>query len=192
MVRKLNIPGEGQRIRFRSATRRDFNFIRHLSAEVFDIFGDYGTFLPRYLDHPAVQTTVCEVDGKPCGFIMVALVIGDRILPWERDLWQGLRRQEDAESGSLDAEVVAIAVEPGYQGRGLGRMLMEQALTYVSRCPGPVRSIQLNVAHTNSRAMEFFRRQGFQLVDAADGTYPRGQRSIRMALPNHDPTDEGA
>jgi ribosomal protein S18 acetylase RimI-like enzyme len=46
-----------------------------------------------------------------------------------------------------------------------------------------IRSIQLNVADTNLRASAFFRKMGFVVVEPLDGTYPKGQRSIRMARP---------
>lgn len=165
--------------RIRAATKNDEGFLRDLSAEVFCQFGDYGSFLPAYLTHPSVFTSICEESESPLGFIMVAVVMSE----------QPLEGCESAEpiTGTpgekwLDAEIVAIAVAPTHQARGIGRLLMQHAFSFVRtwRQTSPIRSVQLNVADTNRRAREFFSRMGFEVLDPNDGTYPRGQRSIRM------------
>lgn len=184
MVRRLvsplsTRPPEG--LRFRAATRGDLAFVRELSAEVFDQFGDYGSFLPGYLSHPSVFTTIAEERGTRVGFTMLALVVSEQALP--------VSVVPCAETGAqgqqprwLDAELIAIAVSPAHQQRGLGTGLMEHALGFAHawQSTAGVRSIQLNVADTNQRAFDFFSGLGFQVLDPNDGTYPRGQRSIRM------------
>jgi ribosomal protein S18 acetylase RimI-like enzyme len=165
--------------RIREGTAANIPFVRELSEKVFDQFGDYGTFLPGYIGHPAVFTAIGMADDTSVGFIMLALVQSQRPLPWETEADGG--RPDDA----LDAEVLAIAVSPAFQSRGFGQRLIE----YAVRCADEwhraigVRSIQLNVADTNHRAIRFFERMGFVEVDPQDGTYPMGQRSIRMARP---------
>jgi len=84
---------------------------------------------------------------------------------------------------ALDAEVLAIAVAPDHQSSRVGTKLLQYAIRCAEgwkRTMG-VRSVQLNVAHTNDRAICFFDKMGFAVVDPKDGTYPKGQRSIRMA-----------
>ena len=170
------LPPDSGAFRVREGTAADVAFVRDVSAEVFTQFGDYGAFLPSYLEHPSVFTVVGEEQGRPMGFLMLALVASTRAMPWEPP-----KRGEPEEV--LDAEVLAIAVSPQHQSRQVGTRLMEYA---VSCAVGwhrtvAVRSLQLNVAHTNHRAYSFFTRQGFVEVDPSDGFYPRGQRSIRMA-----------
>jgi ribosomal protein S18 acetylase RimI-like enzyme len=178
-------------LELRSARPGDRAFVRDLSATVFDIFGEYDTFLPNYLDHPSVYTTLCERAGQPVGFVMVALVVSTRPLPealgGEGPGGGAAPRakpdDEDDEDDVLDAEIVAIAVTPDQQGTGVGKRLLQHALDFADgwHATCGVRSVQLNVADTNSRARRFFERVGFVEVNPCDGTYPKGQRSIRMA-----------
>jgi ribosomal protein S18 acetylase RimI-like enzyme len=156
-------------------------FVRALSDVVFDQFGDYGDFLPTYLEHDSVFTVIAEkTDGTAVGFLMLALVTSSRVLPWERDAPE----DDDSVPHALDAEILAIAVQPEHQSRGCGRRLIEYAVTCAKgwHTTLGVRSLQLNVAHTNRQAKGFFEHMGFREVDPFDGVYPRGQRSIRMAV----------
>jgi ribosomal protein S18 acetylase RimI-like enzyme len=167
-------PGEGH---LRAATGADESFIRDLSIEVFDQFGDYGAFLPGYLTHASVFTTIYEED-RPRGFIMVALVLSEQELPRQPE--PPVEAQGEREW--LDAEVLAIAVSPTHQSRGVGKRLMQHALDLAQAWhqSSALRSLQLNVADTNHHAIAFFRRSGFEVLDPHDGVYPRGQESIRM------------
>ena len=179
MVRKLvPPPAAAAGLRFRAATRGDLAFIRDLSIEVFDQFGDYGNFLPGYLSHPSVFTTIAEERGAAVGFTMLALVVSDQPLPGPPT---PPTHDEDGPRW-LDAELIAIAVSPGEQTRGVGWRLMEQALEFSRswQATAGVRSVQLNVADTNTRAFSFFTRLGFEILEPNDGTYPKGQRSVRM------------
>lgn len=164
-------------LRVRDGRAEDAEFVRALASQVFGQFGDYAAFLPPYLTHPSVFTALAEQQGRPLGYVMLALVRSARALPW--DAGPPLAEGEE----HLDAEVLAIAVEPGLQGRGVGRRLLQHALACATTWQSSVgvRSIQLNVADTNLSARRFFERNGFLEVDPADGTYPKGQRSIRMA-----------
>jgi ribosomal protein S18 acetylase RimI-like enzyme len=179
MVRRVvSPPPSPEALRFRAATRGDLAFIRDLSVEVFDQFGDYGNFLPGYLSHPSVFTTIAEERGTVLGFTMLALVVSDQPLP-------GPPTPPTHDEGGprwLDAELIAIAVSPTQQARGVGRQLMDQALEFSRswQATAGVRSVQLNVADTNTRAFNFFTSRGFEILDSNDGTYPKGQRSVRM------------
>lgn len=166
-------PVKAEPLAFRLAVEGDRAFVAELSREVFDVFGDYENSLPQYLDHPAVLTVVAEVRNQPQGFIMLTLLEDPQ------------HRGKNAHPGParLISEVLAIAVEPPSQRKGLGRRLIKQALAILQRHPHPVDSLQLNVAHTNRQALAFFQRQGFSVLRQDDGLYPRGQRSIRMIRP---------
>jgi ribosomal protein S18 acetylase RimI-like enzyme len=184
MVRSVvNPPGGAEPdIELRAGTAADLPFVRDLSVEVFSQFGDYGIFLPEYLNHPSVFTTVVEDHGVPAGFIMLALVVSDDQGDGEPG-GSGSEALPFAPDKRLDAEILAIAVAPSYQARGIGERLMLHALgqaeAWHSRSEG-VRSVQLNVADTNERAIHFFTKMGFRVANPNDGTYPCGQRSIRM------------
>jgi len=187
MVRRRVAPSAAARpegFHIRIGTPEDSAFVRQLSTEVFTQFGDYSDLLPSYLEHRSVFTAIGESEGLAVGFIMLALVTSKRPLPWE------LEQLANPRGEWLDVEILAIAVRPEQQGRHIGQQLMQ----YAFRCAGEwqrisgVRTLQLNVASTNSRARRFFRKMGFRVVAPADGVYPRGQRSIRMARPVGEPT----
>jgi ribosomal protein S18 acetylase RimI-like enzyme len=180
MVRKrippLSHQPDASSFRIRTGMATDAPFVRDLSVEVFDQFGNYGTFLPLYLNHPYVVTGIAEIHGSRVGFIMVARVASTHSLPW---------CPGEPDENDEDAEVLAIAVLPEHQGARVGTRLMKYALDWAedwSKAAG-VRSVQLNVADTNSRGIAFFKKLGFVVVNPTDGTYPKGQRSIRMAIP---------
>jgi ribosomal protein S18 acetylase RimI-like enzyme len=153
----------------RLAVKGDTDAIRELSAEAFAQFGDYGTFLPRYLSDPWVRTIVCVEQEALVGFVMVGLTASRR------------------RGGVLVADILAIAVEVAHRGQGLGTELMERALALATAVAGRygVAEIELSVADTNPRAQRFFGRHGFAVADADEGRYPAGQVAIRMsrALP---------
>jgi ribosomal protein S18 acetylase RimI-like enzyme len=173
----------GGSIQLRAGTREDHDFVRDLSAEVFCQFGDYASFLPSYLEHPSVFTTIVQEDGLPLGYIMVALVLSQKPLREPNPMDSpGNDSSDETAPRWLDAEILAIAVSPTHQAHGLGHRLMEHVLTIAhawQSAPG-IRSVQLNVAHTNEKAMAFFTNWGFEILNPEDGIYPNGQRSIRM------------
>lgn len=159
----------------RLAAKGDTEAIRALSAEAFAQFGDYGTFLPRYLADPWVRTVVAVEKAALVGFVMIGLTAS--------------RRQ----GGVLVADILAIAVDTAHRGRGLGTQLMERALALATAQAGRygVDEVELSVADTNPRAQRFFARHGFVVADADEGRYPAGQVAIRMARPIR-PGDPGA
>jgi ribosomal protein S18 acetylase RimI-like enzyme len=149
----------------RLATQADTEAIRALSAEAFSQFGDYGTFLPRYLADPWVRTIVRLEGDQLVGFVMVGLTASRR------------------RGGVLVADILAIAVPAAHQGRGVGTSLLERALALATALAGRygVDEVELSVADTNPGAMRFFTRYGFVVADADEGRYPAGQVAIRMA-----------
>lgn len=184
MVRKAKdlslVSADPPELEIRAGSSSDVEFVKELSIEVFSQFGEYGTFLPMYLTHPSVYTAIGKSGGMPIGFVMLALVSSDRPLPGDRS-----DAHEDPAKEWLDAEILAIAVRPDHQTRKVGTRLMAHVMNSAEgwlRTTG-IRSIQLNVAETNDRALTFFTKTGFIVVDDEDGFYPQGQRSIRMAYP---------
>ena len=70
-----------------------------------------------------------------------------------------------------DAEILTIAVHPAWQGRAVGRLLMEEVLRelYARR----VVSLYLEVADDNAAAVRLYKRLGFERVGKRDGYYRR-------------------
>ncbi len=81
--------------------------------------------------------------------------------------------------GLRKAELMAIAVVPEYQGRGIGRKLLE----YME---GLARSLEIqemliHTAATNKAANRFFAKNGFIQRGSVECYYPMGQEAMEMA-----------
>ena len=173
-------------VQLRPSRPDDLDFVTRLSGDVFNVFGAYDEFLPRYLNHPQVITTVALLGVDRVGFTMLALVMSEEPLPW-RGPPSPADEGDDLEAPPrmwVDAEMVAIAVAPSWQAQGIGRHLLGSVIAFTQDRASEhhLRSLQLNVASDNARALALFRSEGFRVVNEEDGRYPRGQRSIRMAL----------
>ncbi|HEY3357094.1 MAG TPA: N-acetyltransferase [Polyangia bacterium] len=149
----------------RLATARDTEAVRVISEQVFSYLGDYGTYLPRYLEDAWVTTSVDETAGVVRGFVMV-----------------GLAPSRRAGAGAV-ADLLAIAVAPEFQRQGLGTAFLAHAFVLAADLQERygVTEMELSVADANPGAQRFFARHGFRVVDAAEGRYPAGQVAIRMA-----------
>lgn len=151
----------------RRATTEDQPYLGELAAKVFDLYGsDYGLMIPAYARDVRVITLLYEERKKPVGFIQVGFLEAP-----------GNRRD-------LIADILAVAVAPGHQGRGFGTALFQRVFELLRpmRERGTVTDIQLTVADTNGRATQLFRRLGFEISDEGYGTYEGGQKAIRMSL----------
>ena len=139
--------------RIRSGTAVDREFVAELARHVFSMYGEYDRILPVCLDDPGFHTLVSEQEEGPAGFCMLS--IGDGV-----------------------GEIVAIAVDPLWQGRGIGRQLM-QAVVEDARDMG-IRVLILRTATGNLPARGLFRRVGFEETGMEAGYYSAGQTAIGM------------
>jgi ribosomal protein S18 acetylase RimI-like enzyme len=157
-------------IRRSDPQRGDPEWIRQTAAEVYADLGDYGKIIPAWMSHPGVLTFV-EVSDEPGdvrrGFILI-----------------GFYEPEDLVPPRLVGDLLAIAVAPAFQRRGIGKSLLELAadVARLAYRDPPVRELRLTVAETNQAALALFRRAGFVVLDPKHGAYDRGQRALRMRL----------
>ena len=153
----------------RPASTADRGFVRDLSAEAFRAFGDYRELLPRWLSEPGVLAFVALEDGERRGFVMLGFYFGDEARSW------------------CYADLLALAVHPGYRHRGFGKRLLARALEAAaeSRRSLDVREVRLTVADSNGAALGLFEAAGFRPVEGDHGRYDGGQAAIRMRRPLH-------
>lgn len=161
-------------VRFRRGGPGDAAFVREVAVQVFSELGDYGRILPGWLLHDGVLTHIAEetssdpIGDRPVGFTML-----------------GFYPPEVGPKDDFVADLLAIAVAPTAQGRGLGRRLLEHAIAQVQAAALRlrIRELRLSVADTNLRARKLFQACRFRLVHGDHGFYDGGQLALHMARP---------
>jgi len=138
-----------QRDFIRLAIRDDCSFIRKLSGEVFSVFGDYSEIISRWFVNPDVITVIYVKNGHSVGFAMLYVLSG---------------------------EIVAIAVPPRHQRRGIGSALLNHIECLASQLG--LRRISLHTAKENNVAHLFFQKAGFEVIGTQENYYPRGQPAL--------------
>lgn len=154
----------------RRGTQADHEWIRTTAGTVYRELGDYGTIIPSWLEHTGVLTFVDTDDGgERRGFILVGFYTPD----------EPITARDDA---ACIADLLAIAVAPEYQRRGVGKGLLHYALNVVraARVERSVPEIRLTVSEDNTAAQSMFASAGFTVLDGDFGNYDGGQRAIRM------------
>lgn len=139
-------------IAIRPAASMDYGFIRALSKEVFSLFGDYEEIIPQWFVNPDVMTIVSFEKMQSLGFAMLYVLTG---------------------------EILAIAVKPEYQGRGIGTELLNNIERIASQLG--MGRLLLHAATQNEVAEMFFRNASFTVIGKEGGYYPRGQAALIMA-----------
>ena len=98
-----------------------------------------------------VVTQRITAGGKLVGFIMSRLAAGE-------------------------AEILSVAVAPGWQGRGLSRQLLD---FHLRRLAGlGIRAVYLEVGGHNAPACRLYRRAGFREVGRRQGYYDDGATAL--------------
>ena len=143
----------------RRANETDLDFISQLSAEVFLKYGNYDEIVPVWFSEPGVITLVIMERTDLVGFAMLAI-----------------ERNKDK---SLCAHLLAIAVTPGHQRKGLGSALLRHVEKF-SRKSG-IGQVYLFTAANNQQAISFFQKAGFKVIGSEKRYYPKGQSALAMA-----------
>jgi [ribosomal protein S18]-alanine N-acetyltransferase len=79
-----------------------------------------------------------------------------------------------------EAELLSIAVDPRWRGKGVGRALMEAV--FADLMLSPARRMFLEVDESNGPAVRLYRRLGFSAVSTRRGYYPRPDGTAATAL----------
>ena len=79
-----------------------------------------------------------------------------------------------------EAHLLNVAVSRAWQGRGVGRLLVNQAVA-LSRGLG-MESILLEVRPSNGRALEIYQRYGFSEIGRRKGYYPAANSTREDAI----------
>src|SRR5688572_5585966 len=166
----------------RRATPLDLPWLVDLGARAFAQLGDYRDILPAWLAQDNVSAWVAEHDGERRGFTVVGFFVGDAVAGGVGDAVTG-GASDDAQENIAD--LLALAVEPAWQSRGLGRGLLDHAVSMASATAraGRLRELRLCVADDNFVGQRLYRTSGFECVLGDFGAYPGGQRAVRMVYP---------
>lgn len=94
-----------------------------------------------------------------------------------------------------EVTLMNVAVHPDFQGRGLGSMLVQDMIDFVSDEQGRrQRTIFLEVREHNQPAIGLYRRMGFSDIGRRPGYYPaippetKAETAVVMRLPKHQDT----
>lgn len=158
-----------------------------VGARVYAPLGDYRAILPDWVRHPGVFGFVCEDDGAdPLGYILVGFYRpADLVEPELSGLVDAATRDLDDDltaPGVHVGDLLAIAVEPAAQSRGVGSRLLAYAidLATVAGERMTVPELRLTVADSNAGAQRLFARNGFVVMNERHGAYDGGQVAVRM------------
>lgn len=115
---------------------------------------DFSTYLAQ--DETPIYVA-CDARRRVFGFIMLRL-LGD------------------------EAELITIAVDPAWRGKGVGRALLHAALDDLRMTRA--RRLLLEVAADNPAALKLYRSEGFAEIGRRDGYYARvnGQPATALVM----------
>ncbi len=108
-------------------------------------------------DNEGIDQLVFEVDGRIVGYAESTFEVSGA------DNWINWRWFESRDMRPLFVE--ELAVDPDYQGRGVGGFMLEQ-LRHIASLRGCTHLV-LEVAENNEAALRFYRKRHFQKIDAA-------------------------
>jgi len=144
----------------RSSLESDAPFIEALSRRVFTRYGGtYGEILSAWFGHRFGITLVAILGRSRAGFVMMGPVDENGRLP-------------------CTVEILAIAVEPRFQGMGVGRRLLSEALKKARI--GGARSVVVHTAEENLAALKLFESFGLVPLGLKESFYPEGQNAYLM------------
>lgn len=160
----------------RRAELADHPWIVATGAEAYADLGDYTRILPSWLEQPGVLSWIDhDIVGRGRGFAMLGFYLEQSTPPAPGALPQAMQ------SSAVVADLLALAVLPAYQRKGIGSKLLLHVIDVAERVApsSKIHSLRLTVSETNTSAQRLYARNGFRVVDGS-ATYDRGQRALRM------------
>lgn len=162
-------------VSFRKAAKRDIPALSDIFKRAFEgvnEFGDPTDYLDRARTGDNMRLIVAQDDaGKIGGFVMAA------ITDWRKTL-----------------DIEQLAVDPGFQGKGIGRRLMEQAEVFAKK--EGARRLTLHVRVNNDKALHLYESMGYARIGLENSYYQDGTDAFEMAKklpkPANDNTGWGA
>lgn len=152
----------------RRAEVQDHPWIVATGAEAYRDLGDYTRILPSWLEQPGVLAWIDQdVSSRGRGFAMLGFY------------------SEDAQSRpgkqQVVADLLALAVLPTHQNKGIGTRLLLHVIDVAERVApaSHITQLRLTVAENNTNAQRLYARNKFHIVEGS-ATYDRGQKALRM------------
>ncbi|HUJ59654.1 MAG TPA: N-acetyltransferase [Kofleriaceae bacterium] len=161
----------------RRAEVQDHPWIVATGAEAYRDLGDYTRILPSWLEQPGVLAWIDQdAQGRGRGFAMLGFYT-EEPLP-------GAPPTMAVGQPQVIADLLALAVLPSYQRKGIGTKLLDHVIDVAERVAptSQISQLRLTVAEHNTGAQRLYARSGFHIVDGV-ATYDRGQRALRMVRP---------
>ena len=147
------------RVIVRRAKASDGAYIRSLSKKVFEQYGDYEDMLPRWSLSDMTVTLLALKGKQAVGFAMLGRVPHEGCSP-------------------RISELLAIAVEPESQGRGIGDFLMKEILREAKA--HEIGTLVLHTAVENVAGQRLFEKHGFAESEIEKNFYSAGQDALVM------------
>ncbi|MBA3542635.1 MAG: GNAT family N-acetyltransferase [Deltaproteobacteria bacterium] len=163
----------------RRAEVQDHPWLVAIGAEAYSDLGDYTRILPSWLEQPGVLAWIDhDVQNRGRGFAMLGFYTEETrgtVTP---------RAVDRSSTVEVIADLLALAVVPAFQRRGIGSKLLMHVIEVAERVApsSHITTLRLTVAETNIGAQRLYARTGFTVVDGS-ATYDRGQRALRMSRP---------
>jgi ribosomal protein S18 acetylase RimI-like enzyme len=148
-----------RKISIRRANLSDIGFISQLSGKVFSVYGPYRSLVTEWFESGSALSLIAVEKGKPVGFAMIGR------------LWNESEEQNRC-------ELLAIAVDPAAQRRGIGRILLQKMEKEADRLSERV--LFLHTAADNIPAQNLFKKMGFAALSVKKHFYPSGQDAVMM------------
>ncbi|MFC1868912.1 GNAT family N-acetyltransferase [Thermodesulfobacteriota bacterium] len=155
-----NILSQESSIALRPARDSDAYFIKRLSGKIFNVYGPYEEYLPKWFESDKSVTIVACVDRQTVGYAM----IGDMFEKYN------LRNV---------SELLAIAVDPKKQRKGIGGLLLREVDRKAIELN--IERIFLHTATKNLKARRLFIKNGYRPWEIKGRFYPEGQDAIVMS-----------
>lgn len=161
----------------RRAELADHPWIVASGAEAYHDLGDYTRILPSWLEQPGVLAWIdFDIKNRGRGFAMLGFYVDGF------DDSSGSAAYREPAASHVVADLLALAVLPAFQRRGIGSKLLHHVIEVAERVApsSHITTLRLTVAESNTSAQRLYARNGFRIVDGL-ATYDRGQRALRMA-----------